>query len=155
MPPSRLDGDGNLVICLPIPDKDISPNARRGQSKWAAMKKARKIRAHRTAAYAATLDAVVLHLGGFCPNVAGYSLVHYFRTKAFRDDDNADGACKAYRDGIADALNINDRDLRKTKLSLQGKDAMCPRVEITLWNAPVLSPGGAEVSKANVEGAKR
>ena len=64
---------------------------------------------------------------------AGYSLAFYFRTAAFRDDDNADASIKAYRDGIANALGMNDRDLRKCQLSTYQKDAECPRVEITLY----------------------
>ena len=51
---------------------------------------------------------------------------------AFRDDDNADGSCKAYRDGIATALGMDDKRLKKCLLSTFANDAECPRVEITL-----------------------
>lgn len=74
------------------------------------------------------------------PQFAGYSLAHYFKTAAWRDDDNADGACKAYRDGIAAALGIDDRGLRKLALSTFHKDAANPRVEITLHTATPIGP---------------
>ena len=60
----------------------------------------------------------------------------FFKTSAFRDDDNADASVKAYRDGIAAALKMNDRDLRKCQLSTYAKDPLCPRVEITLYPIP-------------------
>jgi hypothetical protein len=64
---------------------------------------------------------------------AGYKLEHYFPTLRFRDEDNADGACKAYRDGICDALGIDDKDFCKIALSTRAKDAKNPRVEITIY----------------------
>lgn len=63
----------------------------------------------------------------------GYSLAHYFPTFRFRDEDNADGSCKAYRDGICDALGIDDQDFCKIALSTRAKDAKNPRVEITIY----------------------
>ncbi len=63
----------------------------------------------------------------------GYSLAFFFKTAAFRDDDNADGSCKAYRDGIAQALGIDDKTFKKIKLSTHAKDAANPRVEITIY----------------------
>jgi hypothetical protein len=132
MPAPVLHDDGSLTLSLPIPARGISPNARRGESKWAAIAKSKEIRAHRFFAYAATRNAINTLLGGTLPTLVGYSLAHYFPTSAFRDDDNADAACKAYRDGIAHALDIDDRTLRKVKLSTFDKDAAAPRVEITL-----------------------
>jgi hypothetical protein len=52
---------------------------------------------------------------------------------AFRDEDNADGACKAYRDGICDAFGMSDKNFCKMKLSTREKDAKNPRVEITIY----------------------
>jgi len=100
-----------MKITLPIPDRAVSPNARRGQSKKAAIIKAKKVRLHRQRAKVLALEALgnTYHIHGLpVPAFAGYSLVHFFKTAAPRDDDNADGACKAYRDGIADALGIDD-----------------------------------------------
>jgi crossover junction endodeoxyribonuclease RusA len=124
-----------LVITLPIPDRRISPNASRGQSKKAALGKSRITRRHKTKARVLTLELLgeQYHKHGLSvPTFAGYSIAHFFKTAAFRDDDNADGACKAYRDGIADALGINDRHFPKVALSTFAKDAINPRVEITL-----------------------
>lgn len=85
---------------------------------------------HAKAAFLSMFDALSRFPG--CGPFRGYSLEHYFKTSALRDDDNADGSCKAYRDGIAEALRIDDRELRKIALSNLSKDANNPRVEITL-----------------------
>jgi len=124
-----------MTITLPIPDRRISPNACRGQSRAAAMGKAKLIKAHRTRARLLTLEAIghLYHAAGATvPAFTGYTLAHFFPTAQWRDDDNADAACKAYRDGIADALGIDDRRLPKLALSTRDKDATRPRVEITL-----------------------
>lgn len=119
-----------IVLTLPIPDRAISPNARRGQSKWAAIKKSKIVKAHREAARLEMLAAMGrVEIG----KPTGYSLAHYFKTAAFRDEDNADGACKSVRDGICDALGINDKNFCKLKLSTRQKDAKNPRVEITVY----------------------
>jgi len=124
-----------MTIILPVPDRSISPNAQRGQSKFAAYAKARRVKLHRTRARLRTLEAIghLYHAQGRAvPSFTGYTLAHFFPTAAWRDDDNADAACKAYRDGIADALGIDDRQLPKLALSTRDKDAEWPRVEITL-----------------------
>ncbi|MCW1922691.1 hypothetical protein OKA05_09010 [Luteolibacter arcticus] len=128
-----------LVITLPIPDRRISPNASTGRGRGAIMRKSRITRRHKTNARLRTLELLgeQYHKPGVSvPAFAGYSLAHYFKTAAFRDDDNADGACKAYRDGIADALGIDDLHFPKLALSTFAKDAANPRVEITLHLAP-------------------
>lgn len=124
-----------MTIVLPVPDSRIGPNASRGQSRGAAIAKSRRIKLARRRAKLATLELLGLqyHAKGLpVPAFTGYTLAHFFRTAAFRDDDNADGACKAYRDGIAEALGIDDRQLPKLALSTMAKDAAHPRVEITL-----------------------
>lgn len=124
-----------MTLSLPIPDPRIGPNASRGQSRRAALGKARLVKRHRLRAKLLTLELLgqQYHAHGLpVPRFTGYSLAHFFKTAAFRDDDNADSACKAYRDGIADALGIDDRTLRKVRLSTIAKDAAHPRVEITL-----------------------
>jgi hypothetical protein len=129
-----------MTIVLPVPDSRIGPNASRGQSKGAAIAKSRRVKLHRRRANLATLELLGLqyHKKGLpVPNFTGYTLAHFFRTAAFRDDDNADGCCKAYRDGIADALGIDDRSLPKLALSTIAKDASNPRVEITLHHLPL------------------
>lgn len=131
---SRLNDDGSLTVSLPIPDRAVSPNANRGQSRWAAIMKSKAVKEHRKKArYTVEAAIEAKKLQGV--KWSGYSLAFYFPTAAFRDDDNADGSCKAYRDGCADALRINDKGFRKAKLSTQSKDAECPRVEMTLYPA--------------------
>lgn len=127
-----------MTIVLPIPDRRISPNASRGQSKKAAIIKSRHTKRHRGKARILTKKALGEHFhqqGRGVPVFIGYSIAHYFPTAQARDDDNADSACKAYRDGIADALGIDDRHFRKLKLSTIAKDAANPRVEITLYTS--------------------
>jgi crossover junction endodeoxyribonuclease RusA len=133
LPKPKWLENGALVLCLPLPAQGISPNARRGESRGAAIMKSRAVKAHRYQAFLAAKNAIVAAGARIMPEFAGYSLAFFFKTAAYRDDDNADGSCKAYRDGIADAVGMNDRHLRKLKLSTLSKDAICPRVEITLY----------------------
>ena len=119
-----------MKITLPIPDREVSPNASRGQSRWAAIKKSKIVKEHRERARNATLFEWKTHN---IKTPLGYSLAHFFPTMAFRDEDNADGACKAYRDGICDAFGMSDKNFCKMKLSTREKDAINPRVEITIY----------------------
>jgi crossover junction endodeoxyribonuclease RusA len=84
-------------IFLPWPPAPLWPNAR---PHWAQKAKATK---------AARFTAKALLIGvapgpvriTFCPKPLGPK----------PDRDNCISACKAYQDGIADALGVNDRDL--------------------------------------------
>jgi hypothetical protein len=120
-----------MKITLPIPAREVSPNASRGQSRWAAVKKSRIVKEHRVNAAWATRESMLPEHIHATP--LGYSLAHFFPTMAFRDEDNADGACKAYRDGICDAFGMSDKNFCKMKLSTREKDAINPRVEITIY----------------------
>jgi hypothetical protein len=121
-----------MTITLPIPDRQISPNAQRGQSRWAAIAKSKLVKKHREMAKMAVICAIANGQKAQGEPI-GYSLKHYFPTARFRDEDNADGACKAYRDGICDALGIDDKNFCKRELSTRAKDAKHPRVEITIY----------------------
>lgn len=68
------------------------------------------------------------------PEVKGYSLSFFYPDARKRDDDNTEGSfgIKAYRDGIADALRIDDHGLKKLTVSTFSIDRANPRVEITL-----------------------
>ena len=123
--------DGRITLRLPIPSSICSPNARRGESRAAAIRKSKAIKAHRELSNLTCISALV-GKGIVNPRFSGYSLAFFWKTKAYRDDDNADASCKAYRDGIASALEMDDRNLRKCALSTHSKDASRPRVEITL-----------------------
>ena len=131
MPPPVRHEDGSLTICLPVPPASISPNARRGESRGAAICKSKVVKAYRSLAHLMFFNALLSLELGTTP-FTGYRLAFYFRTRRFRDDDNADASCKAYRDGMADALRMDDCKLRKCALSTHAHDPECPRVEITL-----------------------
>lgn len=121
-----------LHLTLPLPARGVSPNARRGESRAAAVAKARMVRAHRVLAKLRTREAMTA-AGLRAPLPArGYRLEFFWKTAAYRDDDNADASCKAYRDGIADALEINDRALCKTALSKHATDRENPRLEVRI-----------------------
>lgn len=120
-----------IVITLPIPDRAVSPNAGRGQSKWAAIKKSKVVKAHRSRARVEALAAIPPALRG--DYWAGYSLAFFFKTNYFKDEGNAEGSMKSAIDGICDALGINDRNFNKVKLTTRAKDAVNPRVEITIY----------------------
>lgn len=92
------------MIILPWFDSALSPNAR---THWA--KKAAAVKSARTIAYLRTREA------GFGKHTfAGYDgridvwIDFYAKTRRYPDGDNALAACKAYLDGIADALGVND-----------------------------------------------
>ena len=89
------------TIILPWPSADLSPNAR---SHW--RRRAKAMASAKTQAWAAAVNA-----GWVVPRG---SRVHlwvdfYPPTRRMPDDDNMLARCKGYRDGIAEALGINDR----------------------------------------------
>jgi hypothetical protein len=124
----------SITITLRMPSMVVSQNARTGNSKTAALLKSQAVKAHRERAK--LLLCSILNRPPFpiTSPPLGYSLAFYYRTAMFRDEGNAEGSCKAYIDGIADALRMNDRHFRKLALTTQQKDAtQPPRVEITLY----------------------
>lgn len=66
------------------------------------------------------------------PIYTGYTLTFYHPTTRGRDDDNAGHSAKAYRDGLADALRIDDSTLRLLQPPTLLIDRNNPRLEITL-----------------------
>ncbi|MGC4014680.1 MAG: hypothetical protein QM755_09225 [Luteolibacter sp.] len=116
-----------MTIVLPIPHKRLSPNAN-APGAWRAKSEQTKI--HRERAKLRTLEA----LGGKkAKKYTRYSLAFYFKTNRRRDDDNAAASCKAYRDGIADGLKMDDHHLSMCAAPIMSVDASNPRVEITLY----------------------
>ena len=94
------------MIVLPWPSPFLSPNAR---CHWRA--KSPVTKNARSAAWAITKAsrASVAHDGPI-------ALLVTFRApdKRHRDRDNVIATCKAYMDGIADALGVNDRRFEPT-----------------------------------------
>lgn len=93
-----------IEIIFPWPPKELNPNSR---THWAAKAKAAK-------AYRATGAALTrVALFPVCPDF-GEGKIHLWidffpPDKRLRDDDNCYHSCKNLRDGIADALGVNDR----------------------------------------------
>lgn len=147
-----------MTLSLPIPDRRLWPNARihpmRKQQATRSHRQAaffatlralgcdnlparllatdkRKLGIKGNLDSAAYVRLSRLFHPGDTPKPTGYSAAWFVRRLNF-DDDNADAALKAYRDGIADALRIDDQHLRKVSLSTFQRDPAHPRVEITL-----------------------
>ncbi len=114
-----------LSIVLPLPPKTLSPNGRSHHfRKGKAVKEARNI------AKLVTLAA----LGGQpAPAINTYSLHFFFPTAARRDDDNAAASFKSYRDGISDALRIDDHNIKMNCSPEMSKDPLKPRLEVRLY----------------------
>jgi crossover junction endodeoxyribonuclease RusA len=113
-----------LTITLPLPHKSLSPNWR---GHWGIKSKHTKVSRRR--AKLRTLEA----LGGrSAPTFTGYRLAFFFPDARNRDDDNAAASCKAYRDGIADGLKVDDSTLALSARPALSIDRSNPRVEITL-----------------------
>lgn len=91
------------VLVLPWPSRDLSPN---GRVHW---------RRRAQATQGARADAFHLaKMAGWHGIQLPAGRLHlwwdfYSPTRCYPDDDNMLSRCKAYRDGLADALGINDR----------------------------------------------
>lgn len=97
-----------ISVKLPWPNRLLHPNAR---PHWAA--KARATKAARSTAWAITLEA----LKGVKLDWRAAKLHWVFHPKTAHavDDDGAESSCKSYRDGIADALGIDDANFKATR----------------------------------------
>jgi crossover junction endodeoxyribonuclease RusA len=93
-----------ITLELPWPDKALSPNAR---PHWARLAAARRY-AH-TEGLVATKQALAGR--AYTPPDSGpitVALTFCPKVARVRDRDNFQAACKAYLDGIAQALGVND-----------------------------------------------
>jgi crossover junction endodeoxyribonuclease RusA len=119
-----------VIVTLPWPHKGLSPNARKH---WAALASAKK--KARADAHYATLEAAGSRLSAVREALAGEGplpvTVRFFPPdKRRRDDDNQVASFKAARDGIAEALGVDDRRFRPHYFF---EDAAKPgRVEIVI-----------------------
>jgi len=87
------------TITLPLPSRNLSPNARVHWSKLADFKK----RARRLAAF-----ETFAQIGQ--QQFKGYRLDFFWPNKRRRDKDNATACCKAYLDGVADCTGQDDSE---------------------------------------------
>lgn len=116
------------MIVLPWPDRRLSPNAR---MHWAPLAKVKA----KARADACTLTTVALSLATKRALAAGDGRIpmqvrFYPPDNRRRDDDNAIAAFKASRDGIADALGVDDRRFLPTYQFMEPEKP--GRVEIVL-----------------------
>jgi crossover junction endodeoxyribonuclease RusA len=157
-----------MTITLPLPDKALSPNARIHAIKKSTITRSARQLAFFTALKALGVPTVptrilmgdrpklgithkkpltsadyrklsALLLPTQPPAFTSYSLTFHYKENRNRDDDNAAASCKAYRDGIADALRIDDSTLRLAKDPTLLIDRQLPRLEITM-NASEQAP---------------
>ena len=108
-------------IILPLPDRNLSPNAR---IHWT--QKSKLTKAHRARAKICALEAFG------CGNVylvKSYRLLFFWPDKRRRDRDNASAFCKAYMDGISDALGQDDSEFAFKGVRFE-LDRENPRLEI-------------------------
>jgi hypothetical protein len=93
-----------MMLQLPYPHKALWPN---GRAHWAA--KAKQVKDHRTWAFMGTKAALRGQTYVQTDERIPVRLTVSAKPKGpLPDKDNALAACKAYLDGIAEALGIND-----------------------------------------------
>lgn len=116
----------SITITIPLPPKEVRPNAR---CHWTA--KARHTAAYRRMAHWNTLTA----MGSGIPErwlKAKVNIKAYFPTARHLDPDNLIASLKAAFDGIADAgVVTNDKGLWPERPDIY-KDAKNPRIELTV-----------------------
>lgn len=111
-----------MTLELPWPPSELSPNAR---VHWSV--KARKAKAYRAAAYLLTTQAGIAAPEGR----AVLSLEFVPPDRRARDDDNLVAAFKSARDGIAEALGVDDRQfVTEFRMSADTCKGGCVRVTI-------------------------
>lgn len=116
-------------LVLPWPPKALSPNAR---VHWTVRSKAAK--AYRGACY--WLTKQLMSTGGLrdLPEGSLHLWVDFYPPdKRHRDDDNMISAFKSGRDGIAEALGINDKRFRMHPYI---KDQIGGMVKVRITGAP-------------------
>lgn len=92
-----------MIIQLPYPHKALWPN---GRAHWGA--KAKQTKDHRLWAFMATKAALPVCFRSNGERIPVRLIVSAKPKGPLPDKDNALAACKAYLDGIAEALGVND-----------------------------------------------
>jgi len=92
-----------MKISLPFPDASLMPNRKNGRH-WASTVGIKQ--------YCRILARTSTPRIDDLPELIPLSVIFNSPDKRHRDLDNLLAACKAYIDGIADALKINDRNFR-------------------------------------------
>lgn len=107
-------------ITLPLPSRNLSPNARVHWSVMAVSKKS----ARRHAKLEAFMQVGIL-------KIKSYRLDFYWPNKRRRDKDNAAAMCKAYLDGVADCMQQDDSEWGFDGVRFD-IDVLSPRLEIVI-----------------------
>ena len=97
-----------MIVNLPWPPKELSPNARQHWAKTAKYKKD-----YRIACWALTKEAVGIEKR-FKDEKLMVDVEFYPPSKRHYDLDNCLASLKAGLDGVADAVLVNDRNFRLT-----------------------------------------
>ena len=93
------------MITLPWPDKALSPNSR---VHWSVRARHAKV-ARRNGGLAAIVSGYNVNTFKGYDGKLHLWIDYYAKTRNYPDADNCLSASKAYLDGIADALGVNDR----------------------------------------------
>jgi len=96
-----------ITIEYPFPPKELNPNR---QIHWAAKAKVKK--AYREECRLLTVKADTYDLSKVKDRIINLYITFFPPDRRHRDDDNLVAAFKSGRDGIADALEINDKMFR-------------------------------------------
>jgi len=117
-----------IIINWPKNFRHLSPN---GRVHWAqkakAAKQARAMAAIKTLAW-------IVDNGPIDPDACVMRYIFFPPTNARRDDDNLAACMKPYRDGIAEALGIDDHRLYTGRVIIMPADKANPRIEIEIIN---------------------
>lgn len=139
----KLDSRNSLIVVLPLPPKELSPNAR---CHWGA--KAREVKRYRRMAWAEAIAARG-RTGDRWKN-ATCQAKFYFATRRRRDRDNLLAALKAAFDGLTDSHILED-DSGLVHLPVDVlSDPENPRVELHLAKLEQrVLPGDKNTEDAN------
>ena len=126
---AAVGGGLPVIITLPWPDKRLSPNARVHWRAKVGPKQSARIRSGWSAVAAkgfySAKDALKAGDGPIPIEVRFYP-----PDRRHRDDDNMIGSFKSHRDGIADALEVDDRRFRPVYIFAEPEKP--GRIEVTL-----------------------
>ena len=126
---NMTDADKTITIKLPLPPRDLSPNAR---VHWG--RRHRHSKAYRALARLAALEGTMDTPMGLDWSRAEVATIFYHRDKRKRDQDNLIAMMKSAYDGIADFLNVDDVGWMHVRIERR-IDRNDPRVEVTLTKA--------------------
>jgi len=114
-----------VKLTLPWPPKELMPNAARRRH-WSVNGRAAKI--YRQACWALAKEARVSVTAGDVPILL--SLTFHPPDKRNRDDDGIISAFKSGRDGLADAMGVDDKQFRPTYIIAEPVKGGSVEVEI-------------------------